>query len=271
MIPLFLLIITGLSFGICPSGQNVFLDMSAETVDTKGKNYRRADVLIFIPIDREIMKKESLFLEKSIKIHSMGGKRYRVDVRLKNVSDVTIDDAYLEQKIENGSFHESIQAVKVLSRTPYIFEPISLYPTDITGNRVIVKLPPIKPGEELELSYTLSAKREPPVPKLKGYFRMLRYSKERIYILVAKYSFLFGYGKTKTKDLNFENIREILRGFKEAGLKPVVKVIGLADGKTRNPWKNSEVARRRAQFVAVKVLGNSYACYIRRGFAEDIR
>ncbi len=90
-------------------------------------------------------------------------------------------------------------------------------------------------------------------------------------MLVAKYSLLFGYGKTKTRDPNLTNLREVVKGFKLAGLKPVIKVVGIADGKSKNPKKNYEVAERRARFVARKLLGENYACYIRRFWAGGIR
>jgi len=267
-----LLLLLGISFGVCPPGLNVSLDLSAETVDKKGKQFRRADVLVFIPVDRNSLGRELPPLVSRARVLPLGEGGYEVRITLRNVSDRTVEGAYLEQGIGTASSPpENIEAFRVLSRKPFIFEPVNLYPTDLREGKLVVKLPPLKPGEELEISYLLSSGEEPPLPRVRGVPPVIREKKERVYMLVAKYSFLFGYGKTRTSDINLDNLREVLEGFRRAGLKPVVKITGLADGKTRNPKRNAEVANRRARFVAEKVLGENYACYVRRGFAENIR
>jgi len=271
MILVFLLMIVGISLGVCPSGLKVSLDLSAETVEKKGREFRRADILIFIPVDRSTLRRD-FALRKETAVTPVDSNLYEVKVRLRNVSDRVVEGAYLEQRVgERSSPPDSINALRILSRTPFIFEPVELYPTDIREGRLVVKLPPLKPSEEIELSYLVASETTPETPEVRGTPRLEEEKRERVYMLVAKYSVLFGYGKTKTRDMNLENIKEVLRGFKEAGLKPIVKVVGMADGKTTNPRRNAEVADRRARFVAQKILGENYACYMRRGFAENIR
>ena len=267
-----LLIVFSISFGVCPPGLNVSLDLSAETVEKEGRQFRRADVLVFIPVDRESLRGESPALASRAKVLPLGEESYEVKILLRNVSDRVVEGAYLEQEIGTGaSPPESIEASKVLSRKPLIFEPVSLYPTDLREGTLVVKLPPLKPGEEMEISYLISSKEKPAVPQVRGVPPVPRDKRDRVYMLVAKYSFLFGYGRTRTSDMNLDNLREVLEGFRRAGLKPVVKIRGIADGRTRNPKRNAEVASKRARFVAERVLGENYACYVRRGFAENVR
>jgi len=272
MILILLLVAVGVSLAVCPSGGGVALDMSAETVESQGRKYRRADVLIFIPIDKSSLGEGTSAVRKEVSLYPLGEEGYEVRVVLRNVSDRVVEGAFLEQEIGEGvPFPEDIRASRILSRTPLIFEPVSLYPTDMREGRLVVKLPPLKPAEELELSYTLRSGDEPAIPQVHGAPLFTGEKRERVYILVAKYSFLFGYGSTRTSDINLDNVREVLEGFRKAGLRPVVRVVGLADGKTSNPRRNAEVASRRARFVAEEILGENYACYMRRGFAERLR
>ncbi len=272
MILILLVAVVGLSFAVCPTGGGASLDMSAETVEKQGKKYRRADVLIFIPIDKRVLKEGFSALKQEVSLTPLGDGTYEVSVVLRNVSDSVVEGAFLEQEVGDGTpLPEEIRASRILSRTPFIFEPVSLYPTDVRDRRLVVKLPPLKPAEELELSYILRSETQPRAPEVHGVPLFTEERRERVYILVAKYSFLFSYGRTKTSDVNLENVRDVLEGFKKAGLKPIVKVVGLADGRTSNPKRNAEIASERARFVAREILGENYACYMRRGFADRVR
>ena len=267
---IFILLLASVSFGVCPGTLNVALEMSSETVDKVGKSFRRADVFVFIPVEKKLIKKEVNILESEHEIQRIGDHLFHIDVSVKNRTSVVSEDAVLEQPVGEGSDIEGrIEAKRVISRMPFIFEPINLYPTDIKPGRIIIKLPTIKPGEELELSYTVRGEAGKPVVKSSKKIEVE--SDERLYMLVAKYSILFGYGKTDTEDVNLQNLREVVEGFKMAGLKPVVKIVGVADGKTVNIERNREVAKERARFVAKELLGENFACYIRRAYAESVR
>jgi len=264
-----LLLAGTVAFGVCPGALNVSLDLHSETVKEKGANYRRADVLIFIPVQVNNKGEVRAYsgLRKKIEIQK-GEGFHRLNLSLYNISLKTIDNAFLVQKIPRGSrFDENIRAVKVLSLNPRVEEPLNLYPTDIRKNKLIIKLPPIRSGEDLRISYSITGKDVPPKPTIHGEKTLIAEEKDPVYMLVGKYSVRFPYASHITRDINFENIKEVLEGLNRAGVKPIVKIFGIADGKTKDPSKNSEIARKRATFVAQKVLGQNFACYIRRGFA----
>ena len=259
-----------LSFGVCPGTLNVSLEMSAETVNRVGKIFRRADVFVFIPVEKRLIRKEVNVLESGYEIHRIEDSLYRVEVSIKNRTSVVTEDAILEQPVGKGSDIEGrIEARRVISKVPYIFEPLSLYPTDMRSGKIIIKLPPIKTGEELELSYRIRGEVGKPVVKSSKKYEVEE--SERLYMLVAKYSLLFGYGKAVTQDVNLDNLKEVVRGFRLAGLKPVVKIVGVADGKTKDEKKNKEIAQKRARFVARELLGENFACYLRRAYAGKVR
>lgn len=271
MIVLFLLSLIALGFGVCPVDQSAALEISSKTLKEKGKVYRRADVLIFLPIEKKLIEKRVELLKVDARIYKIDESVYEVRVTFKNRGGKVIENAVLEQVLGNSSFEsETIYGKRLISRTPLIFEPLSLYVTDLSRSKARISLPPVGPGEEIELVYRIRGKK-PQKPSLVGNYTLVKEEEDRVYMLVAKYSLLFGYGRTRTEDINLENIKELLEGFRKAGLKPVVKVVGLADGVTKNLRKNEEVAKERARFVARRVLGENFACYIRRGFAENFK
>ncbi len=271
MIVFLLLLTASFVFAVCPTGLGTSLELSSKTVKNKGKNYRRADVLIFIPIEKEEIVREVSVVRSKVELQHVGEGKFLVSVFLRNISDITVDGAILRQPLNRNRIGERVEALRVISRVPYIFEPLSLFVTDMSDREALIKLPPLKPGEELELRYVVIGEKKPVKPSVEKVQSALERKSKRIYMLVAKYSLLFGYGKVRTEDINLRNIREILDGFRRAGLKPVVKIVGLADGVTRNSRKNKEIAERRARYVARKVLGGNYACYMRRAFAENFR
>ncbi len=264
-----LLLSISLSFGVCPGTLRVSLDLHSETVEFKGSNYRRADVLLFIPVRIDKGEIRTLSgVRKHLNIQRTGSIQ-RIRVRISSITSKTIDNAYLKQELPEGSiFNESIKARKIISRNPLIVEPINLYPTDRKRNSFIVKMPPIKPGESIELSYTIVSVKKVKKPSLFGDRVAVKKESDPVYILVGKYSIKFPFASSRTQDINLENIREVILNLSEAGLNPIVKIFGIADGKTTNRAKNERVARARARFVATEILGKNFACYVRRGFAE---
>ena len=266
---LIFLLALGPVFALCPGTLNVSLDMHSETVKENGSTYRRADVLIFIPVQVNNKGEVKAFSGLRKKIDLLSEENNHIlNVKLYNITLKTIDNTYLLQKLPKGSrFDENIKAKKVLSLNPRIEEPINLYPTDIRKGKLIIKLPPIRSGEELVLSYSITSQVTPPKPSVHGESQLAFEEKDPVYMLVGKYSIKFPYARYVTKDMNFENIKEVIEGLNRAGLKPIVKIFGIADGKTKDPEKNLEIAKKRATFVAQKVLGQNFACYIRRGFA----
>ena len=262
MFVLALLAYLSLSMATCPPSLDVSLDMESRTVKSEGREYRRADILVFIPVTTDQVislpsLREEFTVEEAWKDH------HRVRISVRNVTFQKVEGASLVQR--GNVVEDSIEARRIISRTPLIFEPIHLFPTDMRDGYIVIKLPPIGPGESLEVSYLV---RGPKVEKPRVVGGEVTKTK-KVYMLVAKYSVLFGFGRTRTEDINLRNAREVLEGLRSAGLRPLVKVVGIADGRTSDPKRNREVAERRARFVATEILGSRFACYIRRGFARE--
>ncbi len=270
MILMFIFLSFGISLATCPPSIGVLLDIYTKTVKSKGKEHRRADVLVFIPIKKDLVEKETDLIQKKINVNRIEKNLYEINLHLKNISDKELKELHLEQKVKD-SFPQSIEGIKVLSRTPFIFEYLILYVTDVTDGKMIVKLPPLSSGEELELTYRISSLEKPEVPRIVGNTFYIKEERKEVYILVAKYTFLFGYGKTKTKNPNIKNLKEVIEGFRKIGIKPVVKITGVADGKTKNPKRNEEIASERAKFIATQIIGENYACFLRRSFAVEFK
>ncbi len=257
-----------LSFAICrPS--SAALEIDSKTLEQKGQKYRRADVLIFLPIEKKILKDKLKTLEVKTEIDPYGIDLHKVSLKIRNISDRAVDGAYIKQPLWGVSIvSEAVNARRIISRSPLIFESMVLYITDMSTGDFKLSLPTLLPGEEIEVSYLLKGK-PPRKPTVEGNTTLVRKRTERVYMLVAKYTFLFPYGRTKTRDVNLENIKELLEGFRRAGLKPMVKIVGTADGVRRSDRKNREVAKRRATFVAREIFGEKYACLLRSRFAES--
>ena len=264
MVVLSLLLLIGISYAVCPGQRELTLDIQARTVEKVGKEFRRADVMIFIPIKREELSKDGLNMKKEVVVRKGEGGSYLVSITLKNTTGREIEEPLLVQRLNGGGVVGSIRLTRVVSSKPYIVEFDYLPPEGIEDDTLSVKLPTLKPGERLKLSYVVETENfEKPQLRAEGPAKVSR----EVYILVGKYSLLFGYGSTRTRDVNLRNIREVLEGLRTAGLRPLVKVEGIADGNTKYPDKNRRVAVERARFVAKEVLGESYACYTQEGFA----
>ncbi len=262
MLALLLIITASLSFGVCPSSVDVSLEMESKTVEVEGKVYRRADVLVFIPVStRELEKVPSL--REEVSVEKLEGDLYRVNLKIRNVSIEKVEGASLLQR--GRVIEDSIVASKIISRRPLILEPVYLFPADLREDSAVVKLPPLDPGDELEVAYLVRGPFEE--PKISGGEVT---KPKKVYVLVAKYSILFPYARAKTEDVNLENVKEVLEGLRRIGLRPIVRVVGIADGKTKDPDRNREVAKERARFVASKILGSGFACYLRRELAGNI-
>jgi len=252
----------GFPFAICPAEQPLTVEIEARTTDKVGKFYRRADVLIFIPLRKQEVVSTEVPLHSEFSLRELSKGRFNISIHLKNLSSEEIDGARIEQEVGGKEFSVgNVKARRILSKNPYIFEFLSLYPTDIRENRIIINLPPIRPSEELELSYTVETKHKVFEPKIAKPSRKVKKDKE-IYVLVGKYSLIFDYGKVSTEDINLKNISQVIEGLKGINIKPVVRIIGVADGKRSSEESNNRVAKERAMFVAQKIFGQELACYL---------
>ncbi len=257
-------------FAICEF-TNVELNMLAKQVEQEGKIYRRADVYITVPmkIRRGNPEKNLLPVKVNIVDVEEGSKRYIVSVV--NNTGKEYDSLVLVHPLdEDAVFMEDIIARRIISYSPFISEQLILFPTEIKKDKVLIKLPALNPGEELVLTYIVKNEREPATVKVTDSEGLKRFIEEKEQeVLVAKYSFLFGYASTNTNSPNIQNIREVVEGLERLGLKTKIKIVGMADGKTVNPKKNELVAKRRAENIARSIFGSQYACVINRAYAES--
>ncbi len=243
------------------------------TVDKVGEEYRRGDIYVYIPIDvgeKLLTKKVSSMLEKSVSVSYVGENTYAFSIKVKNITPYQIKDVILEQDITTSGFEEeSLKAVKIRSYSPYVTESLRVFPTDITAEKVVVGLPALSPGEEVRIDYNVVG--EPKIPKIytSSLREITREKRKVVNVLVGKYSVFFGYGKSKAKDINIENIKEVLRGLNSLGFEPVVKIVGMADGKAKSVESNLRVAKSRADFITKELFGENLACLINRGLAEN--
>ncbi len=261
--PLSLLILgLAFSFAVCPVDRPLSVEIEAKTTDKVGKLYRRADVLIFIPIRGQEIVSVKVPLDVKFSIQKLGKNRFGISMRLRNMSAEEVDGARVEQEVEGREFSiGDMKAKRIISKSPYIFEFLNLYPTDIRDNTVIINLPSIRPSEELELNYTMETKSRPAEPRVTIPQRKERREREA-YVLVGKYSLMFDYGKVSTQDINLENVSQVIEGLKDINIKPVVRIVGVADGKRSSEESNNRVAKERAMFVAQKIFGQELACYL---------
>ncbi len=239
-----------------------------------GEEYRRSDIYIYIPIevgDRLLTQKASSMLDKKVSVNYVGKDTYSFSISIKNKTPYSIGDILIEQDITSSVLAEdSLKATRIHSHAPYVAESVSIFPTDMTPEKVMISLPSLNPGEELKVSYNVVG--EPKVPKIYTVSpkEITKEKRRKVNLLVGKYSVFFGYGKAKAKDINIENIKEVLKSLNSLGFDPIVKVVGIADGKARSNESNLRVARKRASFITRELFGENLACLMNKGLAENL-
>lgn len=165
-------------------------------------------------------------------------------------------DLLLIQPIKRGFVHEEAQVRKILSFSPLIEEVFVVYPADVTKNYISFPLPSISLGEKLIVEYKFEGSLDTPYVKYAKPSDKQEYEQSKVFLTV-KYSFFFKYANTYIKDENIENIKALLRELQNYGISPRVEVIGFADGKSTNPKKNEEIAKKRALEVAKRIFPES--------------
>ena len=263
------LILTIPVFALCEFN-NVEVDMFSKQVPEEGYIYRRADVYITVPMKVRKGNPNKSLLPTQVNIVDLEGNNRRYIVSVMNNTGKEQDSLVLVHNLEdkNAMFMEDIIARKIISYSPFISEQLTLVPTEIKDNRVLIRLPSLAPGEELVLSYVIKGETKPSTVSVTDTAGIKKFiEEEEREVLVAKYSFLFGFASTRVNSPNIENIREVIEGLERLGFKAKVKIVGMADGKTTNPKRNKMVAKKRAENVARSIFGNQYACVINRAYA----
>ncbi len=258
-------------FAVCEF-TNVEVNMLSKQVQEEGYIYRRADVYITVPMRIRVGNPEKSPLPIKVNVVDIEDRNKKYIISVVNNSGKEYNSLVLVHRVEDEDalFVEDIIARRVISYSPFISEQLILFPTEIRNNRILIKLPSLNPGEELILSYIVKGEEKPSVVTIMDTEGIKKFiEEEEREVLVAKYSFLFGYASAKVKSPNIDNLREVVEGLEKLGLRARVKIVGIADGKTINPQKNKFVAKKRAENVARSIFGNQYACVINRAYAES--
>ncbi len=257
-------------FAICEFN-NVELNMDAKTTSKEGEIYRRADVYITVPMKIRSGSHYKSLLPTRVNVVDLedGARRYIISI-VNNTGKSQDSLILVHKKEKEALFMEDIVARRVISYSPYISEQIVLVPTEIKSDKILIRLPDINPGEELVLSYVIKGEEEPSKVIVTNEDGIKRFIEEKeTEVLVAKYSFLFGYASTKTNSPNVENIKEVVEGLERLGLQAKIKIVGMADGKTTDPKRNQFVAKKRAENIAKSIFGNQYACLIEKTYVKS--
>jgi len=256
-----LLLCGGLSFGIC--GLDFPVELKYKVEKKVGKEYRRADVVVYLPVEGEEAERGEKGLAR-VKAKKSKGELTVVIDPTRNVEE----EWFLFIPVKEGYLHEEAYLEKVFSNNPSIKEVYYIYPVDITNKGTLFLLPPSYAGERLYLKVKYEGKVGEPVVKTAR--KEEKKKKKPVKVVKVVYSFAFGYAKTETDNMNVENLRKLIDELSLAGKLKKVEIVGFADGKTKNPERNEAVARSRAISIAKKLFQeHRVACLVNeRGVAK---
>ncbi|NPB06705.1 MAG: hypothetical protein GXO03_03755 [Aquificae bacterium] len=246
----------GLSFGAC--GLDFPVELKYKVEDKVGKEYRRADVVVYVPVTgRSVPKGEG---EAELEAEAKKGELVIHIKPKKNFSEW-----FLFIPVKKGYLHEEAYLEKVYSRSPSMKEVYHAYPVDITREGTFFLLPPSTPGEKL----VLKIKYEGEVGKPRV-FTSRPEQEEKSETVKVIYSFAFGYAKTETDNMNLKNVKKLIEQLAKSGKLAKVEIVGYADGKSTDPERNEQVAKERALSVARKLFSeHSVACLLsEKGIAK---
>lgn len=252
LIFLLALLISGLSSAANTCNLPFSIELKYKTVKKVGKQYRKTDVIIRIPVLAQRFaetkttynKKPEVKLEFSI----------RKDKALTYIQAIKPlnGELLLIQPIKHGFVYEEAHVKKIISQSPRVEEVFIVYPVDVKKNYISFPLPSLSLGEKLIIEYRYEGELGKPFVK---YVKPSenRHKKNRVFLTV-KYSFLFKYAQSRVNDENVKNIQKILDQLKNFGVDAKVEIIGYADGKSTNPKKNEEIAKKRALEIAKRIF-----------------
>ncbi len=235
------------------------IDVKYKTVKEIGEKYRRADVVIYVPVFNSSPKYRRG--EKPPVNLNFRFNRGIAEVRVRAKEHLK-GELILVQPIKKGFVYEEAEVRRVISRVPDVEEVFMVYPVDVKRNYVSFPLPEISAGEELVVRYRFKGSLGKPYLKY-ARSEVIDKLRRRVFLRI-KYSFLFKYAKTTLNDENLRNIEELLSRLRELGLNVRVEIIGYADGKTNSPKRNERIAKRRALEVATRILPAGYKWCITR-------
>ncbi len=241
------LLISSLSFAVTECNLPFSIELKYKVVDKVGKQYRKTDVIINIPI-----------LTNSADLGESQDEKPEVELKFKMEKDKVLTqikalkplnrDLLLIQPIRQGIVYEEANVKRIISESPKVEEVFIVYPVDVKKNYISFPLPSLSLGEELIVEYRYEGSLGEP------YVKYVELSKKKLQktevFLTVKYSFLFEYAKSHVNDENVKNIQELLNQLKKSGINVKVEIIGYADGKSIDPKKNETIAQKRALEIA---------------------
>ncbi|NPB07326.1 MAG: hypothetical protein GXN96_00185 [Aquificae bacterium] len=254
-----ILLVSGMGFGVC--GLDFSVEMKYKVEEKVGKEYRRTDVVLYIPVEGEVQEEEGRLAELKKEVR---GEELLLTLKpLRNFNG----EWFLVVPLRSGYVHEEAYIEKVISEKPSVKEIYYVYPADISPKKVEFPLPPTSPGEKLLVKLKLKGEVGKPQVRLKE--SRSKTVKKQKYIKVV-YSFNFRYARTDTDNLNIKNLKRLIDQLALVNRLKRVEIIGYADGKTKNLKKNEEVARKRALTIARKLFSeHRVACLVNeRGVAR---
>lgn len=240
-------------------GINYKVEIKQKVWNKIGEAYRRVDVILYLPV-KYIQKEKDI----DILMISMHQKENNANIYIETKKPLK-EDWLLVIPFRNAYVEESAKIEKVTSYKPFVKEVFTAYPFLISRDRIEFPMPPLRPTEKLKVSIKHRGKIGKPYGK---FTKEKKVNKERVIKIV--YSFPFGYGKTKTEDRNIHNLRNLIGVLSEINKLEKVEIIGMTDGKTVNPKKNREVARKRAVYIAERLFGkNKTMCILRKQVGQQ--
>lgn len=232
------------------------VELKYKTVKEVGKKYRKTDVIIHIPVALKFVKIKQPSKEKPAVDLNLRIEDKTAITELKALEPLK-SDLLLIQPIEKGFVYEEAHVRRIISRTPKIEEIFIVYPMDVKKNYISFPLPSISVGEKLIVEYKFEGKLGEPYIRYIYPKENLRKIKKPVFINV-KYSFIFKYAKATVNDENVKNIKNLLKQLKNLGLNPKIEIIGFADGQTKNPKRNEEIAKKRALEIAKRIFPEEF-------------
>ncbi|NPA32127.1 MAG: hypothetical protein GXO04_00710, partial [Aquificae bacterium] len=208
----------------------------------KGRLYRRADVVLYVPLEvNTLRRREGVRIKTETK-----GKETKVHVRTQESIE---GDWLLLVPSRFANLEESALVEVYMGREPTVKKVLTVYPVEVTRDYVKFALPPLRTGEEM----IIVLKHEGKIGKPQALISENKPKRRTVEVRIT-YSFTFPHAGTLLRDPNVKNVRELIKTLSELGKLRKVEIIGSADGNTKDPKRNEEVAKKRALTLARLIL-----------------
>ncbi|RUM32048.1 MAG: hypothetical protein DSY42_01830 [Aquifex sp.] len=244
------------AFAVC--GLNYDVEIKFKIEKKIGKKFRRADVILYVPIIYNSKYEKLKGIDLKIKT---GKDNAKIIVRTKSPIK---NDWILAIPFNNGYVDEVATVEKYLSSEPLIKEVLTVYPLEISSNIIKFPVPPLNPSEKLIVTVKHTGRLGNPYAEF-TISNKNEGKKHEVRIVKFVYSFSFGYAKTTTRDLNLGNLKAVIGTLSTLNKIKKIEIIGIADGHSKNPVLNKEIAKKRALNIAGKLFSDrTFQCIVKR-------